>query len=84
LAALRQPTELSGVFKPVFVLPIRGDWLVELRGFEPETLSAQLRNRKSMATAFRAELTLGVLPYSSPLSGSLSEKIDQDVMNPAF
>jgi hypothetical protein len=37
-----------------------------------------------MATAFRAELTLGVLPYSSPLSSPLSEKIDQDVMNPPF
>jgi hypothetical protein len=37
-----------------------------------------------MATAFCAELTLGVLLYSSPLGGRFSEKIDQDVMNPRF
>jgi hypothetical protein len=35
--APRQHAELSGFFKPWVVLPVRGDWLVELRGFEPET-----------------------------------------------
>jgi hypothetical protein len=30
----RQPAEFSGFFKPAVVLPARGDWLVELRGFE--------------------------------------------------
>jgi hypothetical protein len=40
--APRQPAELSGFFKPAVVLPVRGDWLVELRGFE---LSAFGRHR---------------------------------------
>jgi hypothetical protein len=27
-ASVRQPTELSGLFKPAVVMPVRGDWLV--------------------------------------------------------
>jgi hypothetical protein len=33
----RQPAEPSAFFGPKVFLPVRGDWLVELRGFEPET-----------------------------------------------
>jgi hypothetical protein len=42
----RQPAELSGFFEPAFVLPVRGDWLVELRGFEPETLFGAIAKSK--------------------------------------
>jgi hypothetical protein len=41
--SLRQPTELSGFFKPAVVTPVRGDWLVELRGFEPLTSAVRLQ-----------------------------------------
>ena len=34
LTSSRQPAELSGFFKPAVIMPVRGDWLVELRGFE--------------------------------------------------
>jgi hypothetical protein len=32
--ASRQPAEQSGSFKPLVLMPIRGDWLVELMGIE--------------------------------------------------
>ena len=40
---LRQATEKSGYSKPLEITPVRGDWLVELRGFEPLTSAVRLQ-----------------------------------------
>jgi hypothetical protein len=42
----RQPTELAGFFGPLVIVPVLGDWLVELRGFEPETLFGAIAKSK--------------------------------------
>ena len=39
----RQPADLPGFFKPTVVMPVRGDWLVELRGIEPLTSAVRLQ-----------------------------------------
>jgi hypothetical protein len=39
----RQATEQSGFFKPPVGMPVRGDWLVELRGIEPLTSAVRLQ-----------------------------------------
>ena len=72
--SFRQPAELSGFFKPAVVWPVRGDWLVELRGFELAARADLVLHLITKSSCTLHEISSAVFARLGPFIGQILDK----------